>query len=555
MINRWIWALACAISGLLLLFCGLLVPAHLRAVDVSVIQRAGRNTPALIEQGLALVNENKLGAAQLLLQAAQTEKLPGWDKLGLAITNSARRHPGWLVWGGDNDLRFERLFESDTRLPKSGPEPVTEFVVRQENREVILGLLRDSSRPAVQELLRCRALNNTVLFPPPRSASGQAFDTALSVCGLLLEGGHLTMGLSDNVFKPASAASRGGNSMPLEQVLMDLMSLGQRFNWDQLVTFTGRIEDAGTLHLLADQVRNTGGQLPVLFSAVLLSGKPADVAKYFADFRQTGLTDLGSSLRFGAGGVNELLQRDQRLYSSSFQFATNFCFRVPGLALAMKWLAYLLSGFFLATALHFAKPAVSSLERPLQVRGFHVVREILFALGFLLVVLLLSEPFLAQESQKEGFSFRLHVPTTGNVVLAGFARAHPNIMNNIILLTLLLFFVLQGLIYIACLVKLAEIRRQQVPTRMKLKLLENEDHLFDAGLYLGFVGTILSLILVSMGMIKFSLMAAYSSTSFGIIFVCVFKIFNLRPARRKLILEAEVEAAEPAATPTPVTPS
>ena len=45
------------------------------------------------------------------------------------------------------------------------------------------------------------------------------------------------------------------------------------------------------------------------------------------------------------------------------------------------------------------------------------------------------------------------------------------------------------------------------------------DHLFDAGLYLGFVGTIISLILVSMGVIKFSLMAAYSSTSFGIIFV------------------------------------
>jgi uncharacterized membrane protein YdfJ with MMPL/SSD domain len=89
--------------------------------------------------------------------------------------------------------------------------------------------------------------------------------------------------------------------------------------------------------------------------------------------------------------------------------------------------------------------------------------------------------------------------------------------------------VLQALIYIACLVKLAEIRRQNVTPRFKLRLLENEDHLFDAGLYLGFVGTIVSLILVSMGVIKFSLMAAYSSTSFGIIFVCVFKIFNLRP--------------------------
>jgi len=81
-------------------------------------------------------------------------------------------------------------------------------------------------------------------------------------------------------------------------------------------------------------------------------------------------------------------------------------------------------------------------------------------------------------------------------------------------------------------------------------LLENEDHLFDAGLYLGFVGTIISLILVSMGIIKLSLIPAYSSTSFGIIFVSFFKIFHLRPVRRKLLLEAE--AAVPDA-PAPAT--
>jgi len=112
-------------------------------------------------------------------------------------------------------------------------------------------------------------------------------------------------------------------------------------------------------------------------------------------------------------------------------------------------------------------------------------------------------------------------------------------------LTLLLFFVLQALIYTACLVKLAEIRRQRVPTRMKLRLLENEEHLFDAGLYLGFAGTIISLILVSLGLIKPSLMAAYSSTSFGIIFVSIFKIFHLRPLRRKLLLESETEPSRP----------
>ncbi len=87
---------------------------------------------------------------------------------------------------------------------------------------------------------------------------------------------------------------------------------------------------------------------------------------------------------------------------------------------------------------------------------------------------------------------------------------------------------------------------KKVTPRVKLKLLENEDHLFDAGLYLGFAGTIISLILVSLGVIKPSLMAAYSSTSFGIIFVSVFKIFHLRPARRILLLESESVSPEPA---------
>ena len=127
------------------------------------------------------------------------------------------------------------------------------------------------------------------------------------------------------------------------------------------------------------------------------------------------------------------------------------------------------------------------------------------------------------------------------------------------MLILLLFFVLQGLLYTACLIKLAEIRRQRVLPRVKLKLLENEDHLFDSGLYLGFVGTIISLILASLGVQKFSLMAAYSSTSFGIIFVSVFKIFHLRQYRRNLLLEAEAdvvsnETAAPATVGALATP-
>jgi hypothetical protein len=579
--KRWVLFFVCAVLGLAALVCGLLVPAHLRAVDASLVQKAGGGSAGLVEEGLALAKEDKLGAAQLIARAAREQSVSGWEKLGSAVTNLARRHPGWEVWGG-NEADLESMFGrggkplSPALSPSDGERekvlPITAFVVRLENRERVLERLRRSQLRLVKELLRVRELTNTVVFPPSQSASGQALDAALTVSGLLAEEGRFSTSLSNAVFALAAQANRGRSSQPLEQVLMDLMSLGQRFSWGQLAALVRRIEDAETLRLLAHLARKNEEQIPVMFTAVQLSGDASGVAKYLMNFSQTGSQDLGASLRFGAGGVNELLRRNQRLYHASwrerlaaynpfgafFDFALDYSLRGPRFALSVKWVLYLFGGYLIAAALHFARPAVSELERPLQVRGFHVAREILFGLGFLLAVLLLSEPFLAQESQKAEVPFRLRLPTVGSVVPAGIARAHPTLMNQLSLLTLLLFFVLQGLLYTACLVKLAEIRRQKALARIKLRLLENEEHLFDAGLYLGFAGTIISLILVSMGVIRPSLMAAYGSTSFGIIFVSIFKIFHLRPERRKLLLEAEAMTPErmaPSAAPTFATPS
>ena len=569
--KRWVFFSLCLIFSSVLLVWGWLMPIHLRAVDSNVIQRAGQHTPDLVGRGLKLVRERKPGAAELLLQAAEREQIFGHEKLRWAIEYSSKIYPDLEVLGVDP--RLKALLELARRNPSSQKsaslpetnrtaktpiaaplhksEPFTELVVQSENRNKVLKLLQTSPYPVVKELLRCRALTNTVLFPSSRSSAGQAFDAALSICGLLLEAQHLTPSLTNAIFSSASAAVRGENSQPIEQLLIDFMSLGQRFNWGQLVAFCERIEKPETLHLLADQGRKADSQLPVLFSAVELSGKPAAVAKYLANFPQTGQKDLGASLQFGAGGVNELLLRNQRLQNSSLSrsMAVDLCWRTPEFALTFKWFLFLATGFLLATAVRIVRKPLSPLERPLQVRGLHVAREILFALGFLFVVLLLSEPFLAQDSQNSEVRIRLQLPTVGKAVAAENIGAKHSIMNQLSLLTLLLFFVLQALLYVACLVKLAEIRRQHFPSHVKLKLLENEEHLFDAGLYLGFAGTIISLILVSMGIIKPSLMAAYSSTSFGVIFVSVFKIFHLRPYRRRILLEAEA-AKNLSAAPT-----
>jgi hypothetical protein len=318
-----------------------------------------------------------------------------------------------------------------------------------------------------------------------------------------------------------------------------------------LALFVRQIQDTQTLDRLAVETRNVGvTNLPILFAAVELSEKPAAVAGYLAKFSQTGLDDLGTSLGYGSGAVDELLRRGQRVFTSDFRGrvtaaepiaffsreAANYALRFPRIALTVKWFLYLSGGFMLAVALNRVRMALAGVEPP-RARRLLAPREMLFALGFLVVVLFLSEPFIAQVSQKVEFPLRLRLPTVSSVAAIAMSGAKTKLMNVTSLLILALFFVLQALIYLTCLAKLAEIRRQTVPAPLRLKLLENEDHLFDAGLYLGFCGTIISLILVMMGVTQFSLMSGYSSTAFGIIFVSVFKIFHLRPYRRQLLME------------------
>jgi hypothetical protein len=545
--NRWLWVALCVAFAGLMLLCGWLVPIHLRAVDVAVLQRGGEGKSSLVERGVALERANNAGAARLILQAAQAEHLQWTGELASSLATHSESDP--LFPGG----------------PAMAPSvPITKVVIQLENRERVISYLEATGSPAVRELLRVRDLTNTVLFPPSASASGQAFDAAVSVCGLLLAEDCLAPGLRDALVERAASARTRASAQPLEEILMDVMSLGQRLDWGQLKVFVSGIEDPATLALLAAQARNAGPQLPAFFAAVALSQKPAEVAAYVNDFSQTGLNDLAASLRYGEGGLNELLQRHQRLYSSPsrqrwtasgplalfFRAATDYALRGPWFALMVKWFFFISGGFLLAAAAHCARPAAPESEEPRRAPGFHVAREVLFALGFLLVVLLLSEPFLAQESQKAEFAFRLRLPLAGAAAASIAPLVKSQLMNPKSLFTLLLFFVLQALLYCACLVKLAEIRRQKAPARMKLKLLENEEHLFDGGLYLGFAGTIVCLILVSLGIIQQSLMAAYSSTSFGVIFVSIFKIFNLRPVRRELLLQAEAQTL----TPEPAAP-
>ena len=167
-----------------------------------------------------------------------------------------------------------------------------------------------------------------------------------------------------------------------------------------------------------------------------------------------------------------------------------------------------------------------------------LARNLGFSLVFALTVWFVFEPDVLQSNNTDvDASPRLEFAVASAVDAIQSPVKTMQELNEVTLLVLALFFVLQLVTYCFCLIKLKEIARQNLDPSIKLRLLDNEENLFDFGLYLGLGGTVLALILVAIGIVEASLMAAYASTLFGILFVAMVKVLHLRPYRRKLILE------------------
>jgi hypothetical protein len=106
------------------------------------------------------------------------------------------------------------------------------------------------------------------------------------------------------------------------------------------------------------------------------------------------------------------------------------------------------------------------------------------------------------------------------------------------LATIAIFGALQAAVYVVCRRKISEIVSMYEAAPLRLRLLENEENLFDSGLYLGIAGTATALVLQVLHLVEANLLAAYSSNLMGIVTVAMVKIVHVRQARRALILEA-----------------
>lgn len=549
-------------AALLCFWAGMSIPSYFRSISPLVLEAAavGTDGPELLardqisrgEPGLALAFVEVMNDDQ---QAAAAELRSEADAL-------IERHPQYR-WSGGPAPFYEQFLKQAELLREDRPA-VLPTLLPAANRARLLSFLEATSNQTVLRLLESREWSGWQAFYPVYTASGQPLDAAILAAALLEQSGAFPPPLRRALESDLAAADEGGSGalMRVEAVYAALLGLGRHASWNQLDALIRTAQTREDLLFMGDAVQGENAdRWPLLLAAALMSDDTTRLRSYLQQHQENGWRALEVALPMGTGALQALLDYSKPLYHppafwdalpvqlrASQHFFKGLAEGMPRASLALRGFCFALCGFFLVGWLR------GLLLGP-QRRGAHsrMLWQLDRLIGASIVMILLwvaIEPGLLDFAPNEEGVIEIQLakilPTADS---SAPSKKDDQMIDQVTIIVLLLFLVLQLFVFVFGLLKLSEIRRQPVPASTKLRLLDNEENLFDLGLYVGLGGTVGSLILVVLNLVDASLMAAYASTLFGIIFVGALKVGYLRPFRRALILEAtstpEPESSQP----------
>lgn len=537
-------ALLSAAAGLLATAAAWMLPVNLNSVPPALLAAAGQGTPTVVELGRQLVAAEKIGPAELVLAAAQTIGSAAAPALAADVAALARHQAELVAWGGWDPF-LEPLFKlRDRPAAPAASTPVLDFLLPGRARATLLGYLENSRSLGVQALLQTRPLTATGRFVPALQPGGQPLEAVILLTALLYQGEHLSPTLQRELRGLAETAVATKQLGELEPFYMDLLSLGRRLNWVQLSELLRRTQDARTVGEYAHLARVAPDQLALIYTAALCSDSADRVAAYLIQYGTAGLGDVRLALTHGQGAVRLLLLRQvpvNREAGPTLGGTAALALLHPQVTLTVKYLAFLLGVYLVFRGLDrwiFPSSERVALALPRAKSG-------VLAFLFAALLVLATEPFLLKAAPPSEFKARLVLPVLVNSPVTPAIATDPTPMNmdTSTLLSIAFFAAIQIAMYLICLAKIREVALQTLPPLVKLKLMENEENLFDGGLYVGIGGTAAALVLQVLGVIEPNLLAAYSSNLFGITCVALVKIRHVRPYKCRLILEGQAEIA------------
>jgi len=577
-------------------FLGFNLPSNFRSVDPRVLATAGEETKDLQTLAMDRLAQEQSSPVKLLKEAGLVQVAP--DEINrIAGLRSYYQYMG----GPDEHFRIflQRIGEKEIQasLEPRGEDdtfsPTVFLLLRDSNREAIEVYLGESESPGISRLLESRFIEGMVTIDPVHPISGPTLDMAVLTTAMLLKGNYFDPRLERWLTQRTEEAIRGdGHSISeLKRFYTALLTLSVYLDWAQLKELIRTYDDWYPLEKTVYLLRNYAGSAsgfqnsavtlkeavsgeqeeeqaitlhpdyrPLIYSAILFSSNPGGVVSFIEQYKEDAFPDLEQAIRLNKGALDLLLQKQLPIYKipatlgflhyigdslQRFQMHSFLVFVVehPVQAILLRIFFLTLAGTFLMGDF------VTGLGDVLPGRAQNVMGR---ALGYLMVGFVAAalttiwvEPNILKgvehkfDFDVENLFNSVHIDMT---TLANTAAAVPQETNHSVTVGIMIgFLVIQMILFILGLLKVKQIKNDPGSTVLKLRLLENEENLFDTGLYVGLAGTVISLILLKLLELKeASLVAAYSSTLFGILFVAILKIGFVRPYRNELIREQEM---------------
>lgn len=510
----------------------------------------------LVEGAIRTAQQQRVGLSTRLNEAATALGLPGTNDVATALASIPNRAPESIALGGP-DPAVAALLPPLAELTATNQVSAFDVFLPAASRAKLRARLGESRSPGVQVLLKTLDLP-TQQFVPANQPGGQPFEAVVLLTATLYERERFSPTMARTLRELAEQApDNRGAQQRLEELYLNLLSLSRRLDWSSLAELARIVPDISTFEQFAAAVRANPSDLPLLYSSALLSGDAAGVTRQLNEFGDVGRRGLSQGLRDGAGAVRLLGSEGRPL--------------LPGLACpdvlaqavqrapaawafgrsALFLVAAILGGLSLRAFSRIGLPESASAHSE-GTGSLYLVAA--FLGGFFMIA---SEPLPSRRSKTPPPKFYLDsAALTKSTAVANSSHPQKNIMEPTTLVTLLIFGVIQLVVYVICIRKISEITRLPDPPSVRLKLLENEENLFDAGLYVGIAGTAAALVMQVLQLVEANLLAAYSSNLMGIISVAVIKIGHVRQARRRLILESLAagpsDSTDPASGQVPV---
>ncbi len=542
-----VWALVLALVAFGVGAVAWSLPARWAAVTPEVLLAQGAGTPGMVETASGWVAGGKPGPAAWMLAASIRAGMMGTNELSARLTGSLITQPGYRVLGG-GDALLGRVTGLRVPLVTNAMLSAFDLFLPTTNRAVLRDFLSSSRLPVTQGLLRARGFAPKQFVAVDR-AGGQPLDAVLLMAATLGESESFHPDLARELAVLAAAALDGQPADELEEVLLDLLMVGRRLDWTSVRELLRVIPDRAALRQWTTAVRGSPEELAELFSAAVLSQRPAGVARRWSDPKDR--EGLRVALTGGSGSVRAFAEGKLPVRAArwSLQEAAPWAARLGWLAAAARTGLMWLAGLLAATALRLLLWDPNGRKRR---GGDGWGGSLTLACSIALFLNLASEPIPSRNPATTLPRVRLlSGAETVTPPISKSSKKGP-LMEATTIATIVLFAVIQATVYIICRRKITEIRSMAEPPGLRLRLMENEENLFDAGLYVGIAGTAAALVLQVLHLVEANLLAAYSSNLMGIVTVALIKIRHVRPIKRDLILEGSTGSQEVAVGTTAV---